>query len=60
MRKGVMVALTLLGLYFARQGVVVHVVAWEPLLVKVNALNVLDAIQMNLPFPEGDLKQLQP
>lgn len=56
MRKSVMVVLTLFGLYFVGRGVVVHVIAREPLLVKVNVLEVLDAIQMNLPFPEGDLK----
>lgn len=56
MYKGVMVALTLLGLFFLGRGVVQHVVAREPLLVKVNVLEVLDAIQMNLPFLEGGLK----
>lgn len=41
-----MVVFTILGLYFARQEVVIHVVGWEPLLVKVTVLEVLDAIQM--------------
>lgn len=35
-----------------------HVVTWETLLVKVNVFKVSAAIQMILPFPEGDLKQL--
>lgn len=54
--KGVMVALIHLGLYFVEQGAVVHVVARESLFVKMNALEVSYANQMNLPFPKGELK----
>jgi hypothetical protein len=55
LRKGVVVALTLEGLYYTGRAVVERVVNRDPYLVRVHVLDVPDNLDMPIPFPEGDL-----
>jgi len=57
-RKGEVVALTLEGLYYIGRVVIEKVVSKDPYLVHVRVLDVLDNLDIKIPFPEGDLVHL--
>jgi len=59
MRKGVVLALTHAGLYYARSRAVLNrVVSRDPLLLDVHVLDISYTIEIILPFPTDDLKYL--
>jgi hypothetical protein len=55
-REGVEVAITFLGEYYARRGVVIRVTSTDPLLVLVSVIEVSDAIEIPIPFPVHDVR----
>jgi hypothetical protein len=55
---GTHVAITFLGLYYARWGVISKILCWDPLLVEVKIIEVSPAIEVEIPFPVGDLRRI--
>ena len=58
MDKGVVVALTHSGFYYAGRAVINRIVSRDPYLLDVRVLEVCDNIEMIIPYPTGDLKYL--
>jgi hypothetical protein len=54
--QGVEVAITFLGEYYARRGVIIRVTNIDPLLVLVSVIEVSDAIEIPIPFPVHDVR----
>jgi hypothetical protein len=52
------VAITFLGEYYARCGVVVRVTSTNPLLVLVSVIEVSDTIEIPIPFPVNDVRHI--
>jgi hypothetical protein len=55
-RQGVEVAITFLGEYYTRRGVVIRVTSTDPLLVLVSVIEVSDTIEIPIPFPVHDIR----
>ena len=57
-KKGVVVALTHSGLYYAGRAVIQRVVEFDPIVVVVKVIEVSDSMEMNIPFPDEGVKSL--
>jgi hypothetical protein len=55
---GAHVAITFLGLYYAGRGVISKILCRDPLLVEVKIIEVSPAIEVEIPFPVGDLRRI--
>jgi hypothetical protein len=55
---GAYVAITFLGLYYAGRGVILKILCRDPLLVEVKIIEVSPAIEVEIPFPIGDLRRI--
>jgi hypothetical protein len=52
------VAITFLEHYYTGQGVISKVLYRDPLLIEVKVLEVSPAIEVDIPFPIGDLQRI--
>jgi hypothetical protein len=52
------VAITFLGLYYAGRGVISKILYQDPLLVEVKVIEVSFGIEVEIPFPVGDLRRI--
>jgi hypothetical protein len=52
------VAITFLGLYYAGRGVISKILYRDSLLVEVKIIEVSPAIEVEIPFPVGDLRRI--
>ena len=52
------VAITFLGLYYAGLGVILKILYQDPLLVEVKVIEVSPVIEVEIPFPVGDLQRI--
>jgi hypothetical protein len=57
---GTHVAITFLGHYYPRWGVISKVLCRDPLLVEVKVFEVSPVIEVDIPFPIGDLQYISP
>jgi hypothetical protein len=55
---GAHVAITFLGLYYARWGVISKILCQDLLLVEVKVIEVSPTIEVEIPFPVGDLQRI--
>jgi hypothetical protein len=55
---GAHVAITFLGLYYAGRGVISKILCRDPLLVEVKIIEVSPTIEVEIPFPVGDLRRI--
>jgi hypothetical protein len=55
---GAHVAITFLGLYYAGREVISKILCRDPLLVEVKIIEVSPAIEVEIPFPIGDLRRI--
>jgi hypothetical protein len=46
------------GLYYAGRGVISKILCRDPLLVEVKIIEVSPAIEVEIPFPVGDLRRI--
>jgi hypothetical protein len=52
------VAIIFLGLYYAGRGVISKILCRNPLLVEIKIIKVSPAIEVEIPFPVGDLRRI--
>jgi hypothetical protein len=55
---GAHVAITFLGLYYAEWGVISKILCRDPLVVEVKVIEVSPTIEVEIPFPVGDLRRI--